>query len=87
MPSGTVSLLFSAIEGATVRLSRSAQRMQTLSMENATCCARHGQNGGTELGTEGDSFMVVFPPLRRRWRRQHRRSGSWPGSTGRLVSR
>jgi len=62
LPSGTVSLLFSDVEGSTLLLSRLgpayADALDGLRQVQRRAWADYG---GTELGTEGDSFMVVFP--------------------------
>ncbi len=61
LPSGTVTLLFSDIEGSTALLSRLGDRYaaalsaQRVLLRDALCRYR-----GRELGTEGDSFFVVF---------------------------
>jgi predicted ATPase/class 3 adenylate cyclase len=61
LPEGTVTLLFSDIEGSTTLLARlgdlyaEALSAQRLLMRNAFAAC-----GGRELGTEGDSFYVVF---------------------------
>lgn len=62
LPTGTVTFLFSDIEGST-RLARD------LGAEWPAALARHREllrtafaaNGGVEAGTEGDSFFVAFP--------------------------
>jgi predicted ATPase/class 3 adenylate cyclase len=62
LPSGTVTLLFSDMEGATVLLSRlGAAYADALDGQRRVLRAVWGAHGGTELGTEGDSFYVVFP--------------------------
>jgi predicted ATPase/class 3 adenylate cyclase len=62
LPSGTVSLLFSDIEGSTVLLSRLGPAYaQALSGQRQVLRRAWAAHGGTELGTEGDSFFVVFP--------------------------
>src|SRR5215470_4612173 len=61
LPTGTVTMLFSDMEGSTQLLARlggaygdllSSQR----GLLRSAFCAHHG----TEMGTEGDSFFVVF---------------------------
>ena len=62
LPSGTVSLLFSDIEGSTVLLSRlGAAYADALDGQRQLLRRAWAEHGGTELGTEGDSFFVVFP--------------------------
>jgi predicted ATPase/class 3 adenylate cyclase len=62
MPTGTVTLLFSDIEGSTVLLSRlGPEYAAVLSGQREVLRAAWGAHGGTEMGTEGDSFFVAFP--------------------------
>jgi class 3 adenylate cyclase len=62
LPSGTVSMLFSDIEGSTLLLSRLGQNyLQALEGHRRILRAAWAELGGTEMGTEGDSFFVVFP--------------------------
>jgi predicted ATPase/class 3 adenylate cyclase len=61
LPSGTVTLLFSDIEGSTALLSRLGDRYAAaLSAQRALLRDAFGTYRGLELGTEGDSFFVVF---------------------------
>jgi predicted ATPase/class 3 adenylate cyclase len=61
LPSGTVSLLFSDIEGSTALLSRlGSSYVAALSGQREVLRASWAAHGGTEIGTEGDSFFVVF---------------------------
>ena len=61
LPSGTVSLLFSDIEGSTTLLSRLGPAYAAaLDAHRRVLRAAWAEHGGTELGTEGDSFYVVF---------------------------
>lgn len=61
LPSGTVSLLFSDIEGSTGLLSRLGP-MYADALDGQRRILRQvwAEHGGVELGTEGDSFYVVF---------------------------
>ena len=62
LPSGTVSLVFSDIEGSTRLLSRlGSAYADALDGQRQVLRKAWMDHGGTELGTEGDSFMVVFP--------------------------
>jgi len=62
LPSGTVSLLFSDIEGSTALLSRlGPSYVDALDGHREVLRTAWAGHGGTELGTEGDSFFVVFP--------------------------
>jgi class 3 adenylate cyclase len=57
-----VSLLFSDIEGSTVLLSRLGPAYaEALDGHRRVLRKAWASHGGTELGTEGDSFFVVFP--------------------------
>jgi predicted ATPase/class 3 adenylate cyclase len=61
LPTGTLTMLFSDIEGSTVLLSRLGERYgEALSTQRAVLRAAISQWRGWELGTEGDSFFVVF---------------------------
>jgi predicted ATPase/class 3 adenylate cyclase len=61
LPSGTVTLLFSDIEGSTLLLSRLGERYAVvLDVHGRVLRAVWARWGGRELGTEGDSFFVVF---------------------------
>jgi predicted ATPase/class 3 adenylate cyclase len=62
LPVGTVSMLFSDIEGSTVLLSRlGPSYVEALDGHRRILRGVWDAHGGTELGTEGDSFFVVFP--------------------------
>jgi predicted ATPase/class 3 adenylate cyclase len=57
-----VAMLFSDIEGSTVLLRRLGERyLEALEGHRRILRAAWAAYGGTELGTEGDSFFVVFP--------------------------
>src|SRR5262249_6260042 len=62
LPGGTVTLMFSDIDGSTRLLTRlgpayaDAMDAQRRLMRRATT-----SHGGVEMGTEGDSFFVAFP--------------------------
>jgi predicted ATPase/class 3 adenylate cyclase len=61
LPTGTVSLLFSDIEGSTALLRRLGPAYaQALDGQRQLLRKAWGDHTGTELGTEGDSFYVVF---------------------------
>jgi predicted ATPase/class 3 adenylate cyclase len=61
LPAGTVTMLFSDIEGSTRLLSRMGDRyVEALDQHRALLRAAWRQSMGRELGTEGDSFFVVF---------------------------
>ncbi|MGZ4490779.1 MAG: adenylate/guanylate cyclase domain-containing protein, partial [Nocardioidaceae bacterium] len=61
LPEGTVSLLFSDMEGSTRLLRRlGTEYPAALDEQRRILRAAWATHGGTELGTEGDSFYVVF---------------------------
>ena len=58
---GTVTLLFTDIEGSTVLAERLDERWPDLLAEhNRILREAFAAHGGTELGTEGDAFFVAF---------------------------
>ena len=62
-PSGTVTFLFTDIEGSTRLEQAGRHRPATRSCASATatsCARRSRRTAATEQGTEGDSFFVVF---------------------------
>lgn len=61
LPAGTVTMLFSDIEGSTALLGRLGDRYgEALSAHRAVLRAAFAAWGGREVSTEGDSFFVVF---------------------------
>src|SRR5919202_2846813 len=61
LPSGTVSLLFSDIEGSTSLISRlGSSYADALDGQRDVLRKAWHEHGGVELGTEGDSFFVAF---------------------------
>jgi predicted ATPase/class 3 adenylate cyclase len=62
LPTGTVTMLFSDIEGSTLLLSRlGPEYADALDGQRQVLRSAWTAHGGTEMGTEGDSFFVVFP--------------------------
>lgn len=60
-PVGTVTLLFSDIEGSTALLTRLGNRyVEVLDDHRRILRSVWAATGGTEMSTEGDSFFVVF---------------------------
>ena len=58
---GTITMLFSDIEGSTALLHSLGDRYaEALSAQRALLRAAFADCGGQEMGTEGDSFFVVF---------------------------
>jgi predicted ATPase/class 3 adenylate cyclase len=61
LPTGTVTFLFSDVEGSTALLRRLGERYgEALSAQRALIRGAISASGGWELGTEGDSFFVAF---------------------------
>jgi predicted ATPase/class 3 adenylate cyclase len=61
LPTGTLTLLFSDMEGSTSLLHRlGGQWGEALSAQRRIMRAAFAAHGGHEMGTEGDSFFVVF---------------------------
>jgi predicted ATPase/class 3 adenylate cyclase len=61
LPTKTITMLFSDIEGSTTLLSRLGERYgEALSAQRAIVRAAIADCHGHEMGTEGDSFFVVF---------------------------
>ncbi len=61
LPSGTLTLLFSDIEGSTRLLSQlGVQYGEALSVQRSIVREEIRRWAGREIGTEGDSFFVVF---------------------------
>jgi class 3 adenylate cyclase len=66
-PDGTVTLLFSDIEGSTALNERLGDQrwLQVLGAHNALVRAEIRKHGGYEVKVQGDGFMVAFPSARR----------------------
>jgi predicted ATPase/class 3 adenylate cyclase len=61
LPTGTVTMMFSDIEGSTTLLNRLGdQYAETLFSQRTLVREAIAANDGLEMGTEGDSFFVVF---------------------------
>jgi len=61
LPSGTVTMLFSDVEGSTKLLAALGDQYgEVLSTQRRLLRTAFGRHHGTELGTEGDSFFLVF---------------------------
>jgi predicted ATPase/class 3 adenylate cyclase len=63
LPSGTVTFLFSDVEGSTRLLHAlgTDQYMQVIADHRRVMRNAFAPRGGVEVGTEGDSFFVAFP--------------------------
>nr|WP_297430314.1 adenylate/guanylate cyclase domain-containing protein [uncultured Actinotalea sp.] len=65
LPTGTVTLLFTDVEGSTRLVARLGERYaDVVSAQRRVLRGAFRRWGGHELGTEGDSFFVVFPAAR-----------------------
>ena len=61
LPTGTVTFLFSDIEGSTTLVRRLGGRYEEVLAEHRRVLRNaFGEHAGLEVGTEGDSFFVVF---------------------------
>ncbi len=61
LPVGTVTLLFTDIEGSTGLLERTGDKYSDLLAEHRRVLrAAFNRHGGVQIGTEGDSFFVAF---------------------------
>lgn len=61
LPTGTVTLLFTDIEGSTRLLERLGEGYaETLAEHRRILRASFERHGGVEVGTEGDAFFVAF---------------------------
>src|SRR4051795_11102605 len=61
LPTGTVTFLFSDIEGSTRLLARLPDRYGDVLAEHQRLLRRaFDEHGGREIGREGDSFFVAF---------------------------
>jgi YVTN family beta-propeller protein len=62
LPTGTVTFLFTDIEGSTQLLKRLGERYgETLADHQALLRAAFDAHDGAEIDTQGDSFFVAFP--------------------------
>src|SRR5438876_887696 len=63
LPRGVVTLLFSEIEGSTRLLQEAGEEeyAELLATHQRLLREASAKQGGTEIGTEGDSFFVAFP--------------------------
>ncbi|MEP6476399.1 MAG: tetratricopeptide repeat protein [Actinomycetota bacterium] len=62
LPTGTVTLLFTDIEGSTRLLERTGDTYSDILAEHRRVLREtFDRHGGVEVGTEGDSFFISFP--------------------------
>jgi predicted ATPase/class 3 adenylate cyclase len=61
-PTGTVTFLFTDIEGSTRLLQELGDRYEAIEVQHAAILRQAiAEGGGTEIRTEGDSFFAAFP--------------------------
>ena len=59
LPTGTITMLFSDVEGSTKLLAALGDQYgEVLSTQRTLLRGAFSQHHGTEIGTEGDSFLV-----------------------------
>ena len=78
LPEGTVTFLFTDIEGSTALLRDHGDGYADILGEHRRLlrCA-FAEHGGTEVETQGDAFFVAFPRRVRRWPRLEVHSRRW----------
>jgi class 3 adenylate cyclase len=65
LPSGTVTFVFSDIEGSTQLLKQLGDRYgEVLEAHRGLMRAGFGEHGGVEIDTQGDAFFFAFPRAR-----------------------
>jgi class 3 adenylate cyclase len=65
LPSGTVTFVFSDVEGSTALLKRLGDRFDdVLSAHRRLMRDRFAEHGGVEIDTQGDAFFFAFPRAR-----------------------
>ena len=65
LPSGTVTFVFSDVEGSTELLKRLGERFDdVLSQHRRLIREGFAQHGGVEIDTQGDAFFFAFPRAR-----------------------
>jgi class 3 adenylate cyclase len=85
---GTVTFLFTDIEGSTRLLQELGDRYPAVRDEHAAILRRAiGDAGGVEVSTEGDSFFAAFASPVAAVGRPWPPSGPWPATPGRTASR
>ena len=84
-PTGTVTLLFTDVEGSTLLLERlGAERFaEVLALHRRVLREAFARHGGYEVDEEGDAFLVAFQARARRSRPRVRHSRAWRRWCGR----
>jgi len=80
LPQGTVTFLFTDIEGSTRLLARlgEAAYLELLAQHDDLIRSAVHQHGGVEVSTDGDSFFLAFAEAAPRRRRQRRGDDAGP---------
>src|SRR4051812_24581916 len=90
LPTGTVTFLFTDIEGSTRLLQELEDEYGPMQDQHASIMrAAIADGGGVEIRTEGDSFFAVFPTPRGALRATvgaQRALASFPWSGGRRIT-
>src|SRR5688572_5319973 len=87
LPTGTVTFLFTDIEGSTGLLSQLGERYDAVLAEHSAILRRAiAEHGGSEVNTEGDAFFAAFPSAPAAVRaaaqaQQHLAAAGWPDDT------
>ena len=85
LPTGTVTFLFSDIEGSTRLIQKLGERYPDVLLAHHTVLRKAlAEHGGNELRTEGDSFFIVFGSALDACSGASglRHAGEWPGGAG-----
>ncbi len=85
LPTGTVTLLFTDIEGSTRLLDHLGEGYADVLAEHRTVLRDvFSRHNGVEVDTQGEAFFVAFSRAPMRWPRRARPSATW--RTGRFAS-
>jgi class 3 adenylate cyclase len=77
LPAGTLTLLFSDVDGSTGLVKRLQERYgAALEQHRRLLRAAFAEHGGTEVDTQGDSFLVLSSPSREDLHARTRRPGA-----------
>src|SRR6476659_10215795 len=87
MPAGTVTFMFTDIEGSTSLLRRLREEYARLLVDHSRLLAAAvDSHGGRVVDTQGDALFAVFHVPERRSPPPRRRSAAWPPTRGREAS-
>ena len=88
LPTGTVTMLFSDIEGSTLLLSRLGPAYADALDAQRRCCARRGRPMvARRWAPRATASSWCSRPHRMRWPPRPRRSATWPGTRGPVRNR